>query len=262
MKAFVVALCCLMPVLRALAVDYRYDLALRWSMGWGDEWTARLLAHRFRASVEGKWIEERMGEAYKIRLLYDVWQKATSSEVSDRIYQAFQRAFSDVMEEVLPRGEQMAAALRWYNGHITFVSSELNGAYVPVNGRRDGNAVPLFLWKVDWDTREEVYGWPVVTSPDGEYAVMYHCNFSGAVSWELYVFRRTAPEQYEHIGLYYVCTRYANNIGRDEEDIGRSLVFAEDGLEFLLKDEKGVHRQRFPYASETGSWHYRSEKEQ
>lgn len=241
------------------AVDYRYDLALRWSMGQGDEWSGRLLVHRFRSSVEGKWIEERMGEAYKIQLLYDVWQKATKPEVAGRVYQAFQRAFPDVMAEGMSRKEQMDAALLWYHEHF---SRKRDWDYVPVNGSRSGDARPLFRWKVDWKSIKDEYGWPVVMSPDEEYAVMYHCNFSGAVSWELYVFRRSAPEQYEHIAVYRVCTRYANTMGRDEEDVGSSLVFAEDGLEFLLKDEKGVHRHRFPYASETGSWHYRSEKEQ
>ena len=243
------------------APDYRYDLALRWCLGKGREWEERLLEHRFRSSVQGQWIEEAMG-AYRFRMLYDLWKKTKNAATAERIYQAFSRAFPDVMKEGVSREEQMSAAIQWYEGFLGFSSFKKDWDYSPVNGVRTGKAVPFFQWKANWESLEDEYGWPIVMSPDGEYAVMYYCNFTGAITWELYVFRRTAPDRYENVALYWVCSRYAHIVGIDDEDIEKSLVFTPEGLEFLLKDEAGVHRHLFPYSSESGSWRYRADKEQ
>ncbi len=239
------------------AVDYRYDLALLWSMRRGDDRVERLLSHRFRSSVQGRWIEEVLGEADRLGSLDDAWRKAADRKARDGMFLAFRRAFPDVMATRQSKSAQMVAARRWYGKFRGVASCRLNEDYVPVNGRREGAAEPLFLWKVEWGQ----FDWPEVESPDGEYVVQFSYDAFGTAVWNLYVFRRVGVGQYEHVAVFHVCTRYASVVGRNERDIGSSLVFLPDGLEFLLEDEKGIHRHRFPYGSEAGSWFYRVDRE-
>lgn len=239
------------------AVDYRYDLALMWSLRRGDDRAEQLLSHRFRSSVQGRWIEEVLGAAGKLGLIDDAWRKASTREAGDQMFSAFRRAFPGVMPARLSKPEQMAAARRWYEEAAGFASFRMNGDYAPVNGRWEADGVPLFLWKAEWGQ----FDWPEVTSPDGEYVVLFCYDAFGAAVWDLYVFRRMGVGQYEHVAAFCVCTRYASVVGRDENEIEPSVVFRPDGLEFLLEDEKGIHRHLFPYASEVGSWCYRVDRE-